>query len=156
MILHHAPSYNVCLTGWLQPVLNKERLRIGIASPVFKLLLCRCDDANNASRLGNNEIQPMKQIGLNRVTKNRTLIYPSQANLIIQRTAAAAGVVHGITWNKEEQGDDADVEPGLLTPQKKTAPLLVFKLNSNRPPRCCCQHIGLADSPNLNDRARRP
>jgi hypothetical protein len=33
---------NVCLTGWLQPVLNKERLRI--ASPVFKLLLCRCDE----------------------------------------------------------------------------------------------------------------
>jgi len=29
---------NVCLTGWLQPVLDKERLRI--ASPVFKLLLC--------------------------------------------------------------------------------------------------------------------
>ncbi len=34
--------HNVCLTGWLQPVLNKERLLI--ASPVFKLLLCRCDE----------------------------------------------------------------------------------------------------------------
>jgi hypothetical protein len=44
--------HNVCLTGWLQPVLNKERLRI--ASPVFKLLLCRCDEASDASRLGNN------------------------------------------------------------------------------------------------------
>ena len=63
--------HNVCLTGWLQPVLNKERLRI--ASPVFKLLLCRCDEASDASRLGNNEIKPMKQIGLNNVMKNRTL-----------------------------------------------------------------------------------
>ena len=61
---------NVCLTGWPQPVLNKERLRI--ASPVFKLLLCRCDEAGDASRLGNNEIKPMQQIGLNSVTKNRT------------------------------------------------------------------------------------
>jgi len=46
-------------------------------------------------------------------------------------------MVLGFIWNKEEQGADADVEPGLLTPQKKTAPLLVFKLNFNRPPRCC-------------------
>jgi hypothetical protein len=45
--------HNVCLTGWLQPVLNKERLRI--ASPVFKLLLCRCDEASDASHVGNNE-----------------------------------------------------------------------------------------------------
>jgi hypothetical protein len=52
-------------------VLKKERLRI--ASPVFKLLLCRCDEAGDASRLGNNEIQPLKQIGLNSVAKNRTL-----------------------------------------------------------------------------------
>jgi hypothetical protein len=62
--------HNVCLTGWLQPVLNKERLRI--ASPVFKLLLCRCDEAGDASRFGNSEIKPMKQIGLNSVMKNRT------------------------------------------------------------------------------------
>jgi hypothetical protein len=67
--------HNVCLTGWLQPVLNKERLLI--ASPVFKLLLCRCDEAGDASRLGNNEIKPPKQIGLNGVTKNRMLKYPN-------------------------------------------------------------------------------
>jgi len=41
-------------------VLNKERLRI--ASPVFKLLLCRYDKTSNASRLGNNEIKPMKRL----------------------------------------------------------------------------------------------
>jgi hypothetical protein len=99
--------HNVCLTGWLKPVLNKERLRI--ASPVFKLLLCRCDEANDASRLGNNEIKPLKQIGPNNVTKNRTLIYQSQTNLIEQRTTANAGMVHGFIWNKEEQGDGADV-----------------------------------------------
>jgi hypothetical protein len=52
--------HNVCLTGWLHPVLNKERLRI--ASPVFKLLLCRCDEAGYASRLGNNETKPMKRM----------------------------------------------------------------------------------------------
>jgi hypothetical protein len=52
--------HNVCLTGWLQPVLNKERLCI--ASPVFKLLLCRCDETCYASRLGSNEIQPMKRL----------------------------------------------------------------------------------------------
>jgi hypothetical protein len=62
--------HNVCLTGWLQQVLDKERLLI--ASPVFKLLLCRCDEAGDASRLGNNEIQSSKRIGLNSVTKNRT------------------------------------------------------------------------------------
>ncbi len=100
-------THNVCLTGWLQPVLNKERLRI--ASPVFKLLLCRCDEASNASRLGNNEIEPMKQISLNSVTKNRTLIYPNLTNLIKQRTAANVGMVHGPNWNKEEQGADADI-----------------------------------------------
>jgi len=87
-------------------VLNKERLRI--ASPVFKLLLCRCDEAGNASRLGNNEIKPPKQTGLSSVTKNRTLIYPSQTNLIEQRTGADVGMVHGPNWNKEEQGADAD------------------------------------------------
>jgi len=115
-------------------VLNKERLRI--ASPVFKLLLCRCDEAGDASRLGNNEISLMKQIGLNSVTKNRTLIRSNQPNLIKQRTAADVGMVLGFIWNKEEQGADADVQPGLLTSQKKTAPLLVFKLNFNWPPRC--------------------
>jgi hypothetical protein len=99
--------HNVCLTGWLQPVLNKERLRI--ASPVFKLLLCRCDEAGDASRLGNNEIKPLKQIGLNSVTKNRTLQYPNQPNLITQRTAADVGMAIGFTWNKDEQGADVDI-----------------------------------------------
>ncbi|GAA4501427.1 hypothetical protein GCM10023095_24530 [Pseudaeromonas paramecii] len=72
-------------------------------------MLCRCDETSDASRLGNNEIKPMKQIGLNSVTKNRTLIYQIQANLITQRTAADAGMVIGFIWNKEEQGADADV-----------------------------------------------
>ena len=88
-------------------MLNKERLRI--ASPVFKLLLCRCGEAGDTSRLGNNEIKPMKQTGLSCVTKNSTLIYPSQPNLIKQRTAANVGMVLGFLWNKEEQGADADV-----------------------------------------------
>jgi hypothetical protein len=52
--------HNVCLTGWLQPVLNNERLRT--ASPVFKLLLCRNDETSYASRLGNSEIKPMKRL----------------------------------------------------------------------------------------------
>jgi hypothetical protein len=54
-----------------------------------------------------------------------------------QRTAADVGMVIGFAWNKEEQGAGADVEPGPLTPKKKTALLLPFKLNFNRPPRCC-------------------
>jgi hypothetical protein len=116
-------------------VLNKERLLI--ASPVFKLLLCRCDETSNTSRLGNNEIEPMKQIGLSSVTKNRTLQFPNPHSLIKQRTAVDAGMVLGFIWNKEEQGAGADVEPGPLTPKKKTALLLPFKLNFNRPPRCC-------------------
>jgi hypothetical protein len=69
----------------------------------------RRDETSDASRLGNNEIEPMKQIGLNRATKNRTLIYPNQPNLIKQRTTADVGMVLGFTWNKEEQGADADV-----------------------------------------------
>ena len=69
----------------------------------------RRDEAGDASRLGNNETQPMKQIGLNSVTKNRTLIYQNQPNLIKQRTAANVGMVLGFLWNKEEQGADADV-----------------------------------------------
>ena len=75
----------------------------------LNFLLCRCDEAGDASRLGNNEISLMNQIGLNSVTKNRTLRYPNQPNLIKQRTAADAGMVHGFIWNKEEQGADADV-----------------------------------------------
>ena len=73
---------------------------------------------------------------MNNVTKNGTLIYQNLTNPIKQRTAAGAGMVLGFIWNKEEQGADADVSPGLLTPQKKTAPVLPFKLNFNRPPRC--------------------
>jgi len=42
------------------PWLDKERLRI--ASPVFKLLLYRCDEAGDASRLGHNEIKLMKRL----------------------------------------------------------------------------------------------
>ncbi|GAB3215092.1 hypothetical protein [Pseudaeromonas pectinilytica] len=87
--------------------MDKEWLRI--ASPVFKLLLCRCDEAGDASRLSNNEIEPPERIGLNSVTKNRTLIYQNLTNPIKQRTAAAAGMVLGFIWNKEEQGADADV-----------------------------------------------
>jgi hypothetical protein len=75
----------------------------------LNFLLCRCTKTGYASRLGNNETKPMKQIGLNSVTKNRTLIYPSQADLITQRTAADMGMVLGFIWNKEEQGDGADV-----------------------------------------------
>jgi len=59
--------------------------------------------------LGNNEIEPLKPIGLNSVMKNRTLIHPNQPNLIKQRTAADAGMVRGANWNKEEQGANADV-----------------------------------------------
>jgi hypothetical protein len=51
----------------------------------------------------------MKRIALNSVTKNRTLIYPNQPNLIKQRTAANMSMVLGAIWNKEEQGVDADV-----------------------------------------------
>ncbi len=75
----------------------------------LNFLLCRCDETCYASRLGNNEIPPLKRIGLNSVTKNRTLIYQNQTNLIGQRTAAGAGMVLGFTWNKEEQGTGADV-----------------------------------------------
>jgi hypothetical protein len=91
-------------------VLNKERLRI--ASPVFKLLLCRCDEAGDTSLLDNNETKPPKQIGLNSAMKNRTTNAPRQPNLIKQRTTADVGMVLGFTWNKEEQGDSADIEPG--------------------------------------------
>jgi hypothetical protein len=38
----------------------------------LNFLLCRCDEAGYASRLGNNEIKPPKPTGLNSVTKNRT------------------------------------------------------------------------------------
>jgi len=59
--------------------------------------------------LGHNEIEPMKQIALNSVTKNRTPKYPNLTKPIKQRTAADVDMVLGFIWNKEEQGTDADV-----------------------------------------------
>jgi len=41
--------------------------------------------------------------------KNRTLQFQNLTNPIKQRTAADMGMVLGFTWNKEEQGADADV-----------------------------------------------
>lgn len=100
-MLYSICTHNVCLTGWLQPVLNKERLLI--ASPVFKLLLCRCDETSDASRLGNNEIKSLKHIELNSVTKNRTLQYPNQPNLIKQRTVDDVGMVHDLLGTKKSR-----------------------------------------------------
>jgi hypothetical protein len=53
----------------------------------LNFLLCRCDETGYASRLGNNEIQPMKQIGLNSVMKNRAPNDPIKPNLMEQRRA---------------------------------------------------------------------
>jgi hypothetical protein len=50
-------------------------------------LLCRCDEAGYASRLGNNEIQPPKRIGLNSAMKNRAPNNPVKPNLLEQRRA---------------------------------------------------------------------
>jgi len=122
----------------------------------LKFLLCRCDETSNASSLGNNEIKPMKQLGLNSALKNRTTNDPRQANLIKQRTAADVGMVHGFIWTKTSRAQVLIFNLDSLTPKKKVAPLLIFKLNFNRPPRCCYQRIVLAESPNPNDRARRP
>ena len=72
-------------------------------------MLCRCDEASDASRLGNNEIKPTKQIVLNSVTKNRALKYPNLTNPLNQRSAADAGMVLGFIWTNEEQGTGADV-----------------------------------------------
>ena len=82
-------------------MLDKERLLI--ASPVFKLLLCRSDEASNASRLGNNELKPMKQLSLNSVTKNITPEYLNQPNLIKQRTAADVGMVLDLLGTKKSR-----------------------------------------------------
>ena len=60
-----------------------------------------CNEAGYDSRLGNNEIKPLKQTGLSSVTKNRTLIYPSQADLIKQRTAADVGMVSDLFGTKK-------------------------------------------------------
>ena len=69
----------------------------------------RRDEASDASRLGNNEIEPPKLIGLNGVTKNRAPNNPIKPNPMEQRTAADVGMVYGPNWNKEELGADADV-----------------------------------------------
>jgi hypothetical protein len=44
----------------------------------------------------------------------------------------------------------------LLTPKKKAAQLLAFKLDFDSPPKCRGQRIGLNVSPDQNDSARRP
>ena len=75
----------------------------------LNFLLCSSVNISDASRLGNNESKPMQLIELNSVTKNRTPNNPIKPNLLEQRTAADAGMVHGPNWNKEEQGADADV-----------------------------------------------
>jgi hypothetical protein len=51
----------------------------------LNFLLCRCNKTSYASRLGNNEIKPMKQIGLNSAMKNRTPNNPIKPNLLEQR-----------------------------------------------------------------------
>ena len=66
-------------------------------------MLCRNDETSYASRLGNNDIKPPKQIGLNSVTKNRTLIYPSQPNPIKQRTAADAAWLVDLLGTKKSR-----------------------------------------------------
>jgi hypothetical protein len=53
----------------------------------LNFLLCRCTETGYASRLGNNEIEPMQRIGLNSAMKNRTPNNPSQPNLMEQRRA---------------------------------------------------------------------
>ena len=53
----------------------------------LNLLLCRCNETGYASRLGNNEIQPTKQIELNGAMKNRMPNNPIKPNLMEQRRA---------------------------------------------------------------------
>jgi hypothetical protein len=43
-----------------------------------------------------------------------------------------------------------------LIPKKKTAPLLPFKPDSKKPPKCWGRRLVLYDSPDQNDSARRP
>jgi hypothetical protein len=51
----------------------------------LNFLLCRCHETSYASRLGNNEIQPMQQIGLNSAMKNRAPNDPIKTSLMEQR-----------------------------------------------------------------------
>jgi hypothetical protein len=53
----------------------------------LNFLLCRDNETSYACRLGNNEIKPMKLIGLNSATKNRALNNPIKSNLLEQRRA---------------------------------------------------------------------
>jgi hypothetical protein len=51
----------------------------------LNFLLCRCHETGYASRLGNNETKPMKQIGLNSAMKNRAPNNPIKPSLMEQR-----------------------------------------------------------------------
>jgi hypothetical protein len=53
----------------------------------LNFLLCRCNETGYASRLGNNEIQPLIRIGLNSVMKNRAPNNPIKPNPMGQRRA---------------------------------------------------------------------
>jgi hypothetical protein len=53
----------------------------------LNFLLCRCTETGYASRLGNNETKPMKQIGLNSAMKNRVPNFQIKPNLLEQRRA---------------------------------------------------------------------
>jgi hypothetical protein len=51
----------------------------------LNFLLCRCNETGYASRLGNNEIPPMKHIEPNSAMKNRAPNNPIKSNLLEQR-----------------------------------------------------------------------
>jgi hypothetical protein len=51
----------------------------------LNFLLCRCHETSYASRLGNNEIEPMQRIDLNSAMKNRAPNNPIKPNLLEQR-----------------------------------------------------------------------
>ncbi len=87
----------------------------------LNFLLCRCNETSYASRLGSNEIQLPKLIGLNSAMKNITPSNPINPNLMEQRRAGR--------WCR-------CLNLALLTPKKKVAPLQVFKLDFNWAPRC--------------------
>jgi hypothetical protein len=53
----------------------------------LNFLLCRCIETGYASRLGNNETKPTKQISLNSAMKNRAPNNPIKPNLLEQRRA---------------------------------------------------------------------
>jgi hypothetical protein len=53
----------------------------------LNFLLCRCIETGYTSRLGNNEIQLLKQIGLNNAMKNRAPNCSIKPNLLEQRRA---------------------------------------------------------------------